>query len=84
MLHNEITSVCSEIHKQHTNVLSEQNVDFFFILKLVVHIVTTRLLKVNRSTTLANRTTSLTSTSLNQIRPSVAADLTTKLSCIRQ
>jgi len=41
MLYKEIITFCSEIHTKHTNTLCGQNVEFFCILNLVVHIVTT-------------------------------------------
>jgi len=40
MLYREIIAVCSEIHKQHTNTLSVQNVELLNV-KLAVHVVTT-------------------------------------------
>jgi len=45
MLYNEITAVCSETHTKYKNTLCEQNVEFLNV-KLVVHIVTTWLLKI--------------------------------------
>jgi hypothetical protein len=45
VLHREIIAVCYEIHTEHINTLCGQNVEFFFMLNLVVHIVTTWLYK---------------------------------------
>ena len=42
MLYREIIVVCSEIHTEHTNTLCGQNAELWNV-KLVVHIVTTRL-----------------------------------------
>jgi len=42
MLYREIMTVYSEIHKEHINTLCRQNAELL-ILKLAVHIVTTRL-----------------------------------------
>ena len=42
MLCREIITVCSEVHTKHLNTLYGQNVEFF-MLNLVVHIVTTGL-----------------------------------------
>jgi len=42
MLYAEIIAVCSEIHTKHINTVCEQNV-ILLTVKLVVHIVTTRL-----------------------------------------
>ena len=42
MLYREIITVCSEIHTKHINTLCGQNVELSNV-KLVVHIVTTRL-----------------------------------------
>jgi hypothetical protein len=42
MLYSEIIAVCSQIHIKHINTLCGQNVEFVNV-KLVVHIVTTRL-----------------------------------------
>jgi hypothetical protein len=42
MLYREIIAVCSEIQTEHINALCGQNVELF-IVKLVVHIVTTGL-----------------------------------------
>ena len=44
MLYREIIAVCSQIHTKHINTLCGQNVEFVNV-KLVVHIVTTELLK---------------------------------------
>jgi hypothetical protein len=44
MLYSEITAVCLQIHTKHMNALCGQNVEFVNV-KLVVHIVTTRLYK---------------------------------------
>jgi len=46
MLHREIIAVCSEIHTKHINTLCGQNVELLNV-KLVVHIVTTGLWRVN-------------------------------------
>ena len=46
MLYWEIIAVCSEIHTKHINTLCGQNVELLNV-KLVVHIVTTGLLKIN-------------------------------------
>jgi len=51
MLYKEIMAVCSEIHTKHINTLCGQNVELLNV-KLVVHIVTTGLVKVK---SLANR-----------------------------
>ena len=45
MLYREIMAVCSEIHTKHTNTLCGQNVELLNV-KLLVHIVTTELLRV--------------------------------------
>jgi hypothetical protein len=45
MLYSEIIAVCSQIHTKHINTLCGQNVEFLNV-KLVVHIVTTRLQSV--------------------------------------
>jgi len=42
MRYSEIIDVCSQIHTKHTNTLCGQNVEFVNV-KLVVHIVNTRL-----------------------------------------
>ena len=42
MLYAEMIAVCSEIHTKHINTVCEQNV-ILLTVKLVVHIVTTRL-----------------------------------------
>jgi len=47
MLHREIIAICSQIHTKHTNTLCEQNVELLNV-KLVIHIVTSGLWKVNR------------------------------------
>jgi hypothetical protein len=49
MLYSEIIAVCSENHTKHINTLCGQNVEFVNV-KLVVHIVTSGLLKVNDQT----------------------------------
>ena len=49
MLYREIIAVCSQIHTKHINTLCGQNVELLN-LKLVVHIVTTGLLRVNERT----------------------------------
>ena len=49
MLYREIIAVCSEIHAKHINTLCGQNVELLNV-KLVVHIVTTGLQRVNFST----------------------------------
>ena len=46
MLYREIIAVCSEIHTKHINILCGQNVELLKV-KLVVHIVTIRLWRVN-------------------------------------
>ena len=46
MLYREIIAVCSEIHTKHINTLCGQNVELLNV-KLVVHIVTTGLWRVN-------------------------------------
>jgi hypothetical protein len=48
MLYWEIIAVCSQIHTKHINTLCGQNVEFVNV-KLVVHIVTTSLNYVQRS-----------------------------------
>ena len=45
MLYREIMAVCSEIHTKHINTLCGQNGEMLNV-KLVVHIVTTRLERV--------------------------------------
>jgi len=45
MLYREIIPVCSEIHTKHINTLCGQNVELLNV-KLVVHIVTTGLYRV--------------------------------------
>ena len=45
MLCREIIAVCSEIHTKHINILCGQNVELLNV-ELVVHIVTTGLLRV--------------------------------------
>ena len=46
MLYREIIAVCSQIHTKHINTLCGQNVELLNV-KLVVHIVTTGLQRVN-------------------------------------
>ena len=46
MLYREIMAACSEIHTKHINTLCGQNVELLNV-KLVVHIVTTGLQRVN-------------------------------------
>ena len=46
MLYREIMAVCSEIHTKHINTLCAQKVELLNV-KLLVHIVTTGLQKVN-------------------------------------
>ena len=46
MLFREIIAVCSEIHKKQINTVCGQNVEFLNV-KLVVHIVTTGLQRLN-------------------------------------
>jgi len=46
MLYREIMAVCSEIHTKHINTLCGQNVELLNV-KLVVHIVTTGLQRLN-------------------------------------
>jgi len=45
MLYRKIMAVCSEIHTKHINTLRGQNVELMNV-KLVVHIVTTELQRV--------------------------------------
>jgi hypothetical protein len=45
MLYNEIIAVCSQIHTTHINTLCGQNVELLNVKNLVVHIVTTGLLR---------------------------------------
>jgi len=45
MLYREIMAVCSHIHTKHINTVCGQNVELLNV-KLVVHIVTTRLQSV--------------------------------------
>jgi hypothetical protein len=45
MLYTEIIAVCSQIHTKHINTLCGQNGELLHV-KLAVHIVTTRLLRV--------------------------------------
>jgi hypothetical protein len=40
MLYREIIAVCAEIHTKRINTLCGQNVEFFKIISLVLHIVT--------------------------------------------
>ena len=47
MLYREIMAVCSEIHIKHINTVCGQNVEVLNV-KLVVHIVTTGLQRINR------------------------------------
>ena len=47
MLYREIIVVCSQIHTKHINTLCGQNVELLNV-KLVVHIVTTGLQRVNK------------------------------------
>jgi len=42
MLYKEIIAVCSQIHTEQINTLFGQNVEFLSV-KLLVHMVTTRL-----------------------------------------
>jgi len=46
MLYREIMAVCFEIHTKHLNTVCGQNVGLLNV-KLVVHIVTTGLQRVN-------------------------------------
>jgi len=46
MLYREIIAVCSQIHTKHINTLCGQNVGLLNV-KLVVHIVTTGLQRVD-------------------------------------
>ena len=46
MRYREIIAVCSQIHTKHMNTLCGQNVELLNV-KLVVHIVTTGLQKLN-------------------------------------
>ena len=48
MLYREIIVVCSQIHTKHINTLCGQNVELLNV-KLVVHIVTTGLYRLNLS-----------------------------------
>jgi len=48
MLYREIIAVCSEIHTKHINTLCGQDVEFVNV-KLLVHIVTTGLNYISRS-----------------------------------
>ena len=50
MLYREIIAVCSQIHTKHINTLCGQNVELLNV-KLVVHIVTSIVLKGQSSTT---------------------------------
>ena len=45
VLYREIMAVCSEIHTKHINTLCGQNAELLNV-KLVVHIVTTRMQRV--------------------------------------
>jgi len=45
MLYRDIIAFCSQIHTKHTNTLCGQNVELLNV-KLLVHIVTTELLRV--------------------------------------
>jgi len=45
IMYREIIAVCSQIHTEHINTLGGQNVEFVNV-KLVVHIVTTGLWRV--------------------------------------
>jgi hypothetical protein len=45
MLYSEIITVCSQIHIKHINTVWGQNVEFLWMLNLVVHIVTTNSTK---------------------------------------
>ena len=46
MLYREIIAVCSQIHTKHINTLCGQNVELLNV-KLVLHTVTTGLLREN-------------------------------------
>ena len=48
MLYREIIVVCSQIHTKHINTMCGQNLGLLNVT-LVVNIVTTRLLRVNRN-----------------------------------
>jgi hypothetical protein len=48
MLYREIIAVCSQIHTKHINTLCGQNVGFLNV-KMVVHIVTTVVYRLNWS-----------------------------------
>jgi hypothetical protein len=50
MLYREIMAVCSEIHTKHINTVCGQNVELLNV-KLVVHIVTSEVLKDQSATT---------------------------------
>jgi hypothetical protein len=47
VLYREIIAVCSQIHIKHINTLCGQKVEFVNV-KLVVHIVTTGLYRINK------------------------------------
>ena len=49
MLYREIIAVCSQIHTKHINTVCGQNVELLNV-KLVVHIVTAGLQRVNFDT----------------------------------
>ena len=51
MLYREIIAVCSQIHTKHINTLCGQNVELLNV-KLVVHILTTRVYSVKAHTAL--------------------------------
>ena len=51
MLYREIIAVCSQIHTKHINTLCGQNVELL-IVKLAVHIVTTGLQSVIKTSQL--------------------------------
>jgi len=53
MLYRKIIAVCSEIHTKQINTVCGQNVELFNV-KLVVHIVTSRLYKVNKVSSSVN------------------------------
>jgi len=49
MLYRGIMAVCSEIHTKHINTVCRQNVELLNV-KLAVHIVTTELQRITKST----------------------------------
>ena len=55
MLYSEIIGVCSQIHTKYINIPCGQNVELLNV-KLVVHIMTTGLYRVNSSQTVQQHT----------------------------